>query len=158
MKSSAWVFSAILFLPVVALTFAPKLGVELPLVGQGMAIIVMSAYCSAMLAISGGIYWGAGLAHNSKGASIILVGTALALYGWSLQLPWTSYFVQGLGGPLYFYAAGFAIALILDSMFTAAGILPRWILPLRAIFHIGIIICLIISAMDAEQMFIPPAD
>jgi hypothetical protein len=92
--------------------------------GDGRALIM--AYATVILAFMSGVFWGFASRAGRSWAYVLSVLPALHVFFFVTAHPWA---VQGQ--PLAHLIAGFLGLLILDLVYQAKGLAPRWWLSLR---------------------------
>lgn len=108
--------------------------------GEGRALIV--AYGVVILSFMSGVLWGFA-SRNGAGAPwayIVSVLPALYAFFFALRHPWAME-----GQALAHLIAGFVGVLVLDAVFQARGLAPRWWMVLRVPVSAVVIACLWIA-------------
>lgn len=116
---------AILLTAAGALPFLAGAAMILNLVpGDGRALVI--AYGTVILAFMSGVFWGFATRGGRAWAYLLSVLPALHAFLYLKPHPWTM-----PGQPLAHLIAGFLALLVLDLVYQAQGLAPRWWLSLR---------------------------
>ncbi len=127
---------AILLTAAGALPFLAAAAMILGLVpGEGRALI--TAYGTVILAFMSGVLWGFAARGGRAWAYVLSVLPALHVFFFVMPHPWA---IQGQA--LAHLIAGFLAVLVLDIVYQAKGLAPRWWLSLRVPVTAVVVGCL----------------
>ncbi|MCC5999522.1 MAG: DUF3429 domain-containing protein [Pararhodobacter sp.] len=103
--------------------------------GEGRALV--QAYGVVILCFMSGVLWGFSARGAPDWAYVLSVLPALYAFFFSLRHPWAME-----GQALSHLIAGFVLVLVLDMIFQARGLAPRWWLTLRVPATVVVLACL----------------
>jgi hypothetical protein len=105
---------------------------------SGSGVALAQAYGGVILAFMSGVLWGFAAKGRAAWAYVLSVLPALHMFFTVPHHPWR---VPGDG--LAHLIAGFVAVLVLDAVYVAQGLAPRWWLWLRIPVTLAVVACLI---------------